>query len=72
NIRQNLFGAFFYNVLGIPLAAGVFYPVLGWLLNPAFASAAMALSSVTVVSNANRLRWFRPGTSVQGPGDANA
>jgi len=72
NIRQNLFGAFFYNVLGIPLAAGVFYPVLGWLLNPAFASAAMALSSVTVVSNANRLRWFRPELTGQDAGDANA
>ncbi len=60
NIRQNLFGAFVYNVLGIPLAAGVFFPFTGWLLNPAFASAAMALSSVTVVSNANRLRFFDP------------
>ena len=60
NIRQNLFGAFIYNVIGIPLAAGVFYPVTGWLLQPMFASAAMALSSVTVVSNANRLRLFKP------------
>ena len=60
NIRQNLFGAFVYNVLGIPLAAGVFFPFTGWMLNPAFASAAMALSSVTVVSNANRLRFFDP------------
>ena len=60
NIKQNLFGAFFYNVVGIPLAAGVFYPFTGWLLKPMFASAAMALSSVTVVSNANRLRFFRP------------
>ncbi len=60
NIKQNLFGAFFYNVIGIPLAAGVFYPFTGWLLHPMFASAAMALSSVTVVSNANRLRFFRP------------
>jgi Cu+-exporting ATPase len=60
NIKQNLFGAFVYNVVGIPLAAGVFYPLTGWLLQPMFASAAMALSSVTVVSNANRLRFFKP------------
>jgi Cu+-exporting ATPase len=60
NIRQNLFGAFIYNVIGIPLAAGLLYPLTGWLLEPMFASAAMALSSVTVVSNANRLRFFRP------------
>ena len=60
NIKQNLFGAFFYNVVGIPLAAGVFYPFTGWLLQPMFASAAMALSSVTVVTNANRLRFFKP------------
>lgn len=56
NIKQNLIGAFIYNAIGIPLAAGVLFPVFGWLLNPAFAGAAMALSSVTVVSNANRLR----------------
>ncbi|MBB5021443.1 heavy metal translocating P-type ATPase [Desulfurispira natronophila] len=56
NIRQNLFGAFFYNSLGIPVAAGILYPLGGILLNPAVAAAAMALSSVTVVSNANRLR----------------
>jgi Cu+-exporting ATPase len=60
NIKQNLFGAFIYNILGIPLAAGLFYPLTGWLLVPAFASAAMALSSVTVVTNANRLRFFKP------------
>ena len=60
NIKQNLFGAFAYNTLGIPLAAGVLYPLTGWLLNPVFASVAMALSSVTVVSNANRLRLFKP------------
>ena len=59
NIKQNLFGAFIYNVIGIPLAAGLFYPFTGWLLEPMFASAAMALSSVTVVTNANRLRFFR-------------
>jgi len=56
NIWQNLFGAFVYNTLGIPVAAGVLYPWLGVLLNPMIAGAAMALSSVTVVSNANRLR----------------
>jgi Cu+-exporting ATPase len=60
NIKQNLFGAFIYNILGIPLAAGVLYPLTGWLLPPMFASAAMALSSVTVVTNANRLRFFKP------------
>lgn len=56
NIYQNLFGAFIYNSLGIPLAAGILFPLTGWLMNPAYAAAAMALSSVTVVSNANRLR----------------
>jgi Cu+-exporting ATPase len=60
NIRQNLFGAFFYNILGIPIAAGALYPLWGILLNPMIAGAAMAMSSVTVVSNANRLRRFRP------------
>jgi Cu+-exporting ATPase len=60
NIKQNLFGAFIYNMIGIPLAAGLFYPLTGWLLPPMFASAAMAMSSVTVVANANRLRFFRP------------
>ncbi|GAB2600743.1 heavy metal translocating P-type ATPase [Nitrincola alkalisediminis] len=59
NIHQNLFGAFIYNSLGIPLAAGVLFPLLGWLMNPAYAAAAMALSSVTVVSNANRLRLMK-------------
>jgi len=59
NIKQNLFGAFVYNSLGIPIAAGALYPLLGVLLNPMIAGAAMAMSSVTVVSNANRLRWFR-------------
>jgi Cu+-exporting ATPase len=59
NIRQNLFGAFIYNVTGIPLAAGLLYPLTGWMLEPMFASAAMALSSVTVVTNANRLRFFK-------------
>jgi Cu+-exporting ATPase len=56
NIRQNLFWAFAYNALGIPLAAGVLYPWLGWLLSPMVAAAAMSLSSVTVISNALRLR----------------
>ena len=60
NIRQNLLGAFLYNTLGIPLAAGALYPMTGLLLDPMLAGAAMALSSFTVVSNANRLRGFRP------------
>jgi len=60
NIKQNLFGAFIYNTLGIPVAAGVLFPLFGILLNPMIAGAAMAMSSVTVVSNANRLRWYTP------------
>ena len=59
NIKQNLFWAFFYNSLGIPLAAGAFYYALHWQLNPMFAAAAMSLSSVTVVTNALRLRFFK-------------
>ncbi|MEX0605732.1 MAG: heavy metal translocating P-type ATPase [Marinobacter sp.] len=59
NIHQNLFGAFIYNTLGIPIAAGVLYPVWGLLMSPILAGAAMSLSSVTVVTNANRLRFFR-------------
>lgn len=59
NIRQNLFGAFIYNSVGIPIAAGLLYPLTGMLLNPIIAGTAMAFSSVTVVSNANRLRMFR-------------
>ncbi|MGI3104434.1 heavy metal translocating P-type ATPase [Vibrio alginolyticus] len=58
NMKQNLFGAFVYNSLGIPVAAGVLYPAFGFLLSPVVAGAAMALSSITVVSNANRLRLF--------------
>ncbi|MBJ6136445.1 heavy metal translocating P-type ATPase [Marinobacter litoralis] len=59
NIRQNLFGAFVYNTLGIPVAAGLLYPIWGILMSPILAGAAMSLSSVTVVSNANRLRLFK-------------
>ncbi len=60
NIKQNLFWAFFYNVIGIPLAAGIFYTTLGWKLNPMFAAAAMSCSSVFVVTNALRLKLFQP------------
>ncbi len=60
NVYQNLFGAFIYNTLGIPVAMGVLYPFFGLLLSPLIAAAAMAFSSVTVVTNANRLRYFRP------------
>ncbi len=63
NIKQNLFGAFVYNSLGIPIAAGVLYPLSGLLLNPVVAGAAMAMSSVTVVSNANRLRLYSPDSA---------
>lgn len=59
NIHENLFWAFFYNVIGIPLAAGVWYPLLGWKLNPMFGAAAMSLSSFCVVMNALRLNLFR-------------
>jgi Cu+-exporting ATPase len=60
NVRQNLVGAFGYNALGIPVAMGALYPLLGLLLSPIIAAAAMAFSSVTVVTNANRLRYFHP------------
>lgn len=62
NIKQNLFWAFFYNCIGIPLAAGVLFPLFGLKLNPMFGAAAMSLSSVCVVSNALRLKLFKPGT----------
>lgn len=58
NIHENLFWAFFYNVVGIPLAAGLWYPIFGWKLNPMFGAAAMSLSSFCVVTNALRLNWF--------------
>ena len=64
NIKQNLFWAFFYNIIGIPLAAGLFYVFLGWKLNPMFAAAAMSFSSVTVVLNALRLTRFKPTNSL--------
>lgn len=57
NIRQNLFFAFVYNAVGVPIAAGVLYPAFGVLLSPIIAAAAMALSSVSVIANALRLRW---------------
>ena len=59
NIRQNLFFAFIYNTIGIPIAAGALYPWFGLMLNPMIASAAMSLSSVSVISNALRLRTLR-------------
>ena len=64
NIKQNLFWAFIYNTIGIPLAAGVFYNLLQWKLNPMFAGGAMSLSSVSVVSNALRLKFFKPVRSI--------
>jgi Cu+-exporting ATPase len=69
NMKQNLLGAFVYNVAAIPIAAGAFYPAFGILLSPLVAGAAMAFSSVTVVTNANRLRGFRPS---RGPGAVGA
>jgi len=71
NIKENLFWALFYNSLGIPLACGVFFSLLGWKLNPMFAAAAMSLSSVFVVSNALRLKFFRPKFSAPAAGAVN-
>ena len=59
NIRQNLFLAFVYNTLGVPLAAGILYPFVGWQISPIWASAAMTLSSLSVITNALRLRRAR-------------
>jgi Cu+-exporting ATPase len=67
NIRQNLAFAFGYNALGIPIAAGILYPLIGWRLNPMIAAAAMAASSLSVVTNANRLRRFHPPTADSRP-----
>ena len=65
NIKQDLFWALFYNGIGIPLAAGMFFPLTGWQLSPMFGAAAMSLSSVCVVSNALRLRTFKPSVAVK-------
>ncbi|UYG09657.1 heavy metal translocating P-type ATPase [Halomonas sp. M4R1S46] len=70
NIKQNLVGAFGYNALGIPIAAGALYPLTGTLLSPMIAGAAMSLSSITVVSNANRLRLFSPSRASDSPSPA--
>ncbi len=64
NVYQNLVGAFIYNTIGIPIALGVLYPFVGILLSPILAAAAMSLSSVTVIGNANRLKRFRPAGAV--------
>ncbi|WP_240612260.1 heavy metal translocating P-type ATPase [Salinicola lusitanus] len=72
NIKQNLWGAFGYNALGIPIAAGILYPLTGLLLSPMIAALAMSLSSVTVVSNANRLRRLRPGGAQRHPIEIDA
>jgi Cu+-exporting ATPase len=67
NIRQNLFFALVYNGLGIPIAAGVLYPALGWQLSPMIAAVAMAASSPSVVGNANRLRRYQPPATTPPP-----
>ena len=72
NIRENLFWAFAYNVVLIPVAMGVLYPFTGILLDPILAAAAMALSSVTVVSNALRFRRFQPPRVTSGPAGARS
>ncbi len=64
-IRTNLVWAFAYNIIGIPLAMGLLYPWTGWLLPPAFAAAAMSLSSVSVVSNSLLLRWWQPSSALR-------
>src|SRR5690606_30291200 len=64
-IKQNLFWAFIYNLIGIPIAAGILYPINGFLLNPMIAGAAMALSSVSVVSNSLRLKWKKIDYSIK-------
>ncbi|MGD9567608.1 MAG: heavy metal translocating P-type ATPase [Sedimentibacter sp.] len=71
NIKQNLFWAFIYNTIGIPLAAGVFFNILGWKLNPMFAAGAMSMSSVSVVSNALRLKFFKPARMTKEPETIN-
>jgi Cu+-exporting ATPase len=71
-IRWNLFWAFIYNVVGIPLVAGVFYPLLGWQLSPIVAAGAMAFSSVFVVSNSLRLRGLRLEGAAPAPGGRGA
>jgi len=65
-MRLNFFWAYAYNVALIPLAAGLFYPLTGWLLDPMLAAAAMTVSSLLVVSNSLRLRWFQPRVSLSG------